>query len=415
MKKMLSCESLHGSVYFAPDQLRHCCKRFFRNGKMQGDVEIFKVNSGNDITFEKIVEHKKKLYDDINAGKETPCTGCPWLVRDEWKPIEEMKIKHISMEVHSVCNLKCTYCSEIYYGGKQPNYDIEKVLTDFQSKGAIAKDVSLVWGGGEAVLLKNFDKVFTNVSNMLKPKFNYIFTNAIIFKDTIADFLGRNLAKIIVSVDAGTPEVFKKVRGADTFVKVFENLKRYAATKGQNVTIKYILMEENSTKDEVLGFVENVKKYGLEKCTFQISANYKLDGISDQGIEAAFFLYTKLKELGIHLINFDDHLKPRIKKLTAIDGKIVEPIIIWGAGEYARRLIGTDKVFRQNKINFFVDSDPERQGREFLGYPVKAPQEILKDQESKFFIASALSFKEIYEQLVEMGISPQRIIDNPTL
>ena len=72
MKKTLSCEALHGSVYFAPDMLRHCCKRFFRNGKMQGDVKIFDVASREDITFEKIVEHKKKLYDDINARKETP-------------------------------------------------------------------------------------------------------------------------------------------------------------------------------------------------------------------------------------------------------------------------------------------------------------------------------------------------------
>ncbi|OGX27159.1 MAG: hypothetical protein A2787_09565 [Omnitrophica WOR_2 bacterium RIFCSPHIGHO2_01_FULL_48_9] len=416
MKKTLSCEALHGSVYFAPDMLRHCCKRFHRNGKMQGDVEIFKVSSPEDITFEKIVEHKKKLYDDINAGKETPCTGCPWLVSDHWKPIEEMKIKHVSVEVHSVCNLKCTYCSDIYYGGKLPNYDIQKIIKDFVSQGVVSKDVSLVWGGGEPGLLKNFDKVFPDIVNTLNPKSNYIFTNAIIFKDVIAEYLKNNAATIVVSVDAGTPETFKEIRGADTFEKVFHSLERYAAMEGQNVIIKYILMEGNSSKEEMLGFVENVRKHHLEKCTFQISANYKLDGIADEGIEAAFFLYKRLKDLGIHLINFDDHLKPRIKKLAAINSKIAEPIIVWGAGEYARRLMQTDKFFRQNRIKFFVDKNPEKQGQEFLGYQVKAPQEILKDSESKFFIASALNFKKIYEELVNtLGVSPERIIDNPAL
>ena len=116
------------------------------------------------------------------------------------------------------------------------------------------------------------------------------------------------------------------------------------------------------------------------------------------------------------MINFDDHLKPRIKKLSSLNSKIAEPIIVWGAGEYARRLMQTDKFFKQNRIKFFVDKNPEKQGAEFLGYQVKPPEEILKDSESKFFIASALNFKKIYEELVNtMGVSPERIIDNPVL
>ena len=43
MKKTLSCEALHGSVYFAPDMLRHCCKRFHRNGKMQASLTFSAV------------------------------------------------------------------------------------------------------------------------------------------------------------------------------------------------------------------------------------------------------------------------------------------------------------------------------------------------------------------------------------
>ena len=35
-KKTYNCEDLRGSVYFAPNVLRHCCQRFFVKGKMQG-------------------------------------------------------------------------------------------------------------------------------------------------------------------------------------------------------------------------------------------------------------------------------------------------------------------------------------------------------------------------------------------
>ena len=59
--KFYSCEDLQGSIYFGPDALRHCCQRFFVNGKMEGDVEILKVKSDNDINVESIISEKKKL------------------------------------------------------------------------------------------------------------------------------------------------------------------------------------------------------------------------------------------------------------------------------------------------------------------------------------------------------------------
>ena len=48
--KLFSCEDLQGSIYFGPNALRHCCQRFFVDGKMEGDVEILKVKSDNDIS-----------------------------------------------------------------------------------------------------------------------------------------------------------------------------------------------------------------------------------------------------------------------------------------------------------------------------------------------------------------------------
>ena len=58
--KLFSCEDLQGSIYFGPNALRHCCQRFFVDGKMEGDVEILKVKSDNDINVENIISAKKK-------------------------------------------------------------------------------------------------------------------------------------------------------------------------------------------------------------------------------------------------------------------------------------------------------------------------------------------------------------------
>ena len=59
-KKTYNCEDLRGSVYFAPNVLRHCCQRFFVKGKMQGDVEIMKIKSDKDLNPEEIFRKKKR-------------------------------------------------------------------------------------------------------------------------------------------------------------------------------------------------------------------------------------------------------------------------------------------------------------------------------------------------------------------
>lgn len=37
----ISCRFLQRAIYYAPDELRHCCKRYYYKGKMMGDVPIF--------------------------------------------------------------------------------------------------------------------------------------------------------------------------------------------------------------------------------------------------------------------------------------------------------------------------------------------------------------------------------------
>ena len=82
----------------------------------------------------------------------------PKLKKKKWS--EEIKINKISIEAHSKCNLRCNYCSEMFYGGLNPSYDLEKMFESFKKNKFFSKNVSVTWGGGEPVLLKNFNKLF---------------------------------------------------------------------------------------------------------------------------------------------------------------------------------------------------------------------------------------------------------------
>ena len=51
--------------------------------------------------------------------------------------------------------MRCSYCSEVYYGGEKAIYDVKKLLEDFQ-KHISNDEISIVFGGGEPVLNKDF-------------------------------------------------------------------------------------------------------------------------------------------------------------------------------------------------------------------------------------------------------------------
>ena len=119
-----------------------------------------------------------------------------------------------------------------------------------------------MWGGGEPTLDKNFKNVVRN-NKIASPKiYHRVFTNSVVFKEPIKEFLEQELIKVVTSIDAGTPETFKAVRGKDKFFDVFANLKKYSEKPGR-VTVKYILTEGNSSEEELEKFVEHCIKYNL--------------------------------------------------------------------------------------------------------------------------------------------------------
>tara|TARA_Y100001970_G_scaffold293410_1_gene440016 strand:+ start:656 stop:1921 length:1266 start_codon:yes stop_codon:yes gene_type:complete len=419
-KESWSCESLHHAVYAAPDVLRHCCKRFFVDGNLKGDVEIHKVSSDTDISYDSIREKKVQLHRDINSGKNTACSGCPWLVKKQWPDLENLELNLISIEHHSVCNLRCTYCSDMYYGGKKPSYSIRKLFDNLSEADALSKKMSLIWGGGEPVIFGGFNDLFRSLTNRFRPNSNHVFTNAIKYSLVLEEYLKSEKVTVTISMDAGTPETFLAVRGRNRFFQVLENLELYCRAGSERVIIKYILMETNSSDEEIESFVSYVKKYNLTDCSFQISADFKDEVVAEKLIRAAKSLYDGLRELEIAMVNYDYHLRPRMAKVTS-SGRLVEKnslseqksIIVWGAGEYAIRLMESKQL--SERVKFFVDSDISKCGEKIAGKTIYDPKKILEEKSPFIFIASSQFYGEICKEIVDMGLNLGNIIDADTI
>lgn len=425
--KKYSCQDLQQSVYFAPRELRHCCQRFFVKGEMKGDVKILRAESNDDINPEKIKAEKKKLINNLNNKVPTPCDGCPKIEYKEWP--EELKINRISIEAHSKCNARCSYCSPMFYGGLNPKYDLEDMLTKFNNSNFFDENVAITWGGGEPVILKNFDKIFNNFMNTKKPNFNdvRVYSNSIIYNKSIHEFLDKKKIILTTSTDAGTQKTFEKVRGVKRgFLNIFENLKKYNKNKNGNIIIKYILTEENYSKLEIDAFVDLIEKYELINCNFEISTDYKFENLDLEKSYSIIYFYNKLKNINCEFVHFDDHVRKRLYETlesTLKPNELMEnelfinlrkffnkEIIVWGTGRYAQETINKSYLFKNSKVLFYVDKNFQNDLNHFVKGEIYEPSKI-KYYNNPIFIASSTYWQDIYKQILKMGINKNRIIN----
>lgn len=434
MKKK-SCVYLQKAIYLAPNEIRACCQRFFVDGQIKGDVPLIKLSEKHNVSFDDVIQAKKDLLENINNGTDILCSGCPHLLVDDWAEVEKETINVISVEDHSLCNMKCTYCSDVYYGGVEPQYDLKFLLRDLPK---VDESLHIAWGGGEPTVRKDFEELFSYLTEKYRPRTQRIFTNALKYSKALQQALDAKLATITTSIDAGTEDTFKKVRGTNRLDIVLKNLHSYSRNNSELITIKYIFTDDNFEYKEISAFVESLINYDLLGCNFLISTDFKSELLSDQKIIGIITLYYLLQEKGILAVNFDDHIYFRLRSIGSVIAKMASnealkddsigligkfthlidyhldrDIVVWGTGEFAKYLIKGSKRIKEKRIKIVgvVDSDTQKIGTTFMGITIQSPT-ILKDCDSSILIASSNYYGEIVKKILSMGISSKRIAPN---
>lgn len=427
-----SCYDLQNSVFLRPDEIRTCCKRFFQNGKLKGDVSLLD-NNGNDefvFSYEDIKNAKLDLHMEINRNNSEECSGCPFLTFSDWgKPLDG-GVKYLSLEYHSLCNMRCNYCDDTYYGGKKPRYSIPGIVDSLVSSGSLDNVEYVVWGGGEPVIEKNFQRTIARLSDAASNVRQRVITNCTVYSHELERLLSKDKAFIVTSLDAGTEEVFQKIRGFDDFDKVLQNLSRYAQVASKNVIIKYILLPENSHMSELEAFVAMIKRYRLQDCNFQISCDFKSESVQINEIVSIVRLAHLLENIGVRFKFVDDLVWQRLPKMNqdnyqkicdALEVKGLKnsieaisknnEIIIWGTGAQADLLIQKSWYLQNSSIAFFVDPRPNKVGTKFREKPVLGP-EVLVSSNLKIVIAAVQSAPFIYQAATEMRVEKNRFINS---
>ena len=310
-----SCIDLHKRLYLRANEVRTCCKRFFYKGEMKGDVVLFQHNK-NMPSISEIESTKNDLYKKINKSEECECSGCPFLEYKKWNNIDPLDIDYISVENHSVCNLRCSYCSPEYYGGNKPNYNILELIQALNKHNSLKNLKVIVWGGGEPTLGDGFietSKLLRSISLTSEQRF---LSNSLNYSVHISKELESHKALLCTSIDAGTDETFKFIRGRSKGLEtIFENLKKYqeASASPSKVIIKYILDDSNLSEKDLNGFVKLIDKYSLNEVCFQISSNFKEEQIPPSKALKIVELYYLLWKRNCKNIYLDDLIIQRLK------------------------------------------------------------------------------------------------------
>lgn len=426
--KSWSCFDLHNSIFLAPDEIRTCCKRYFHKDELKGDVVLLKGKDKEIFTYENILSKKINLFKEINRENAPECEGCPFLKFDKWGAPLEHGIKYLSFEYHSVCNMRCTYCSDTYYGGKESVYDIEKMIDSFKEREKISNIPYVIWGGGEPTLDKSFVKIIKILDSTFDTTKQRVITNAVKYVPELKELIDKNKAYIVTSIDAGTVDTFKLIRGISQIDKVLSNLKIYSNDNPHNIIIKYLLLDNNKSFEEIGEFINLINKYELNECNFQISYNFKSDIIGYEDLESIAYLYCLLLKNGAEFIFLDDLIWQRLKDINSEQFESIllflekhglsafiakksdySNVIVWGTGAQADLIMRKSYFFKNVFIDFFVDPRKEVIGKEFFNKTIKSPNSIV-DSSLPVFIGAVQSAPLIYQQYKEHGYDTNLII-----
>ncbi|MBI3793709.1 MAG: radical SAM protein [Nitrospinae bacterium] len=178
----------------------------------------------------------------------------------EW--LDGKNIYPIYMEISpsGPCNHRCTYCGKDFMGYQKRYLDTKIFMERLTEMGALGLKSIMYAGDGEPFLHKDIAQIIVHTK---KSGIDVgITTNAVLFKEEIADEILGHVEWIKVSINAGTPDTYSKVhrtKPAD-FDKAVKNMvyaKKVRDEKGYRCTLgmQMILLPENHAEAVTLARV----------------------------------------------------------------------------------------------------------------------------------------------------------------
>jgi MoaA/NifB/PqqE/SkfB family radical SAM enzyme len=284
----------------------------FRGGKYPDDV---------------VEKRRLEVLDEIWAGKSDVCKGCNQLKTKDWSE-RDGRIRSVTLNHFRACNLQCAYCgtgkpeNQKNYAKREIRYALMPVMEDMINRGFVHPAAKFSWGGGEPVISKEFEALVGLINDGGYRQL--INTNATVFSQSLAKALESDGVACQTSVDSGTPETYRKIKGKNLFEKVWANVGSYASINS-GYTLKYIVMDGNNSEEEVCAFIEKCLEHGVK--SINISANHHevaAGRLSMETIKAAAVMNALASVNGIRANVMKDYFQQYADKVLFASDRILE-------------------------------------------------------------------------------------------
>jgi MoaA/NifB/PqqE/SkfB family radical SAM enzyme len=175
----------------------------------------------------------------------------------------------VTIETTSVCNIRCVMCPQAIGLVRRAKHLPESIVEKLRPSLATARYFEL-HGIGEPLLSPAFWRIVALLRELNPTADAIVNTNLVVLTDKmLADLAASTLTLINVSLDAATPETYRKIRGED-FAKVTSNIRRLVAAlrarqgaRNTKLAMNMTVMKENLA--EVPAFVRLASELGVNR------------------------------------------------------------------------------------------------------------------------------------------------------
>ncbi len=316
-KKSYYCPYIANGVHFVHDRIRFC------SANKQGPP-LAKTYKGEDLNWDEIQKDRERLLRLLQEGQiPEECEGCFNLNNPIYQTKYEIentpKIKHLYISNWLHCNTGCIYCinKSLTHSKfdkkvkKSEYYDSYPIIENLVKNNILDKNAIITFTGGEPTVLKEFDKLLEIIAKHVTTPIN-VLSSGIRFNKTIYNNLKKDKVLLVVSIDSGSRETYKKIKRVDEFNNVINNLKKYAKaspTAGNHITSKYILIDKvNDNIEEIEKWLNVIKSINIKNV--RVDVEYSNSALSSKTIPKHYydifaFVKEKTQELGLNLESID--------------------------------------------------------------------------------------------------------------
>jgi molybdenum cofactor biosynthesis enzyme MoaA len=243
--------------------------------------------------FGKAIAYMDGLADDIRDGRVPECcSACPFIKEQHF--FANRKKRHVILGGSVACNYRCLHCTNAVLFEKYQSSvydDINAAMDAIGASGVLHEDAVIAFSVGEFTL----DNAHAAFLRKHEKHPLMLFSNGYLFSEAVADILKHGCAELYVSIDAGTPETYRKIKGVDGFGQVCANIKRYSECG--TVILKYIMFEGVNVNDADIGGFYALADEAADMVL--LSRDFYMDGtLSDYALEKSAEFITRYRSTG---------------------------------------------------------------------------------------------------------------------